>query len=184
MEQVVTVRIPAREVKRRFAELPAVLEGKLPDRHGLRPLFFSLIAKFLFQKIHTAFRLKSMGASDELGNSWRSLSTKTVKRRLQPSVLDRYPQSVRLFMLRVSDTLFDSFAPGSVTAGSYRPVPNQLFRLERNSLSLGSLLRYAKYVHKKRPLWPKVMKAWTAEAVDHALGIVMERLAYIMSREK
>lgn len=181
---VVKVRLSAREVRKRFAELPAVLSGTKPDRDGIRSYFFAVLARELMSLIHKAFRDKSMGGSDSLGNSWRGLSPKTVKRRRRPSLIDRFPLSAKLYILRVSDALFRSLAPGRVVGDDYHPPENQIYKLTKSGLALGTELHYAAVQHRKRPIWPEEMLPWISEAIDTALSLTLTRMTRNMSRER
>jgi hypothetical protein len=174
----------AREVYRRFAELPGILAGSANDPRGLRCYFFSILARELMTLIHEAFRVKSLGGTDSLGESWRSLATRTIRKRQQPRYIQKFPLSARLMILRVSDTLFKSLAPGELVGDDYRPPTNQLYRLTREGLYLGTNVSYAKYVHKTRPLWPAELQSWLDYAIDVALGYVLERLAIQLSTER
>lgn len=181
---IIKVRLPLREVKRRFAALPAILSGQARDPHGLKRYFHAVLARFLYQKIHAAYRVKALGGSDELGNSWRPLAKSTIKRRLSPSYLEKFPKSAKLLILRVSDRLYRSFRPGRISGSDYVPVTDQLYDITPKGFEIGSTVEYAAFQHKKRPLWPRYMKAWIKEGIDVALGYVFERLARIMSEEK
>jgi hypothetical protein len=182
--KIVKVRLPLREVKKRFLDLPAILAGRLPDPRGIRRYFFSLVARFLYRLIHTAFDAKSRGGTDSLGYSWRSLKPSTLRRRKSPSILERFPHSAQLYILRVSGALYDSFAPGEITGGNYVPKSGQLFDITHDGLALGSTLRHAKHAFKKRPLWPPKIKGWIKDATDYALNKVLNRMADEMAQER
>jgi hypothetical protein len=180
----IRVRLPAREVHRRIAELPLVLSGSKPDRSGLRSYFYAQVDRSLMGLIHEAYRIKAMGGTDSLGESWRALATKTIKKRLSPNYVARFPLSAKLLILRVSDTLFKSLAPGWLVGDDYKPPENQLYKLTRGGLELGTQVHYAQAVHKHRPLWPDELDHWLSHAIDVALGNTLERLATQMSRER
>ncbi len=180
----VKVRMPAREVYRRFAELPAILSGTKTDARGLRNYFYAVMARELFSLIHEAFRAKSHGGTDSLGQSWRALSTKTIKKRTSTRYINKFPLSARLLILRVSETLFKSLAPGELVGDDYSPPKNQEYRLTREGLYLGTNVSYGKYVHRDRPLWPEDLKHWLDHAIDIALGYVLEKLALQLSTER
>lgn len=171
----VKTRLKLREVKRRLAILPSILAGERPDPIGLRRYFFALFARRLFELIHTAFNVKSAGGTDDLGNNWRPLKPKTIKKRSSPSFIAKYPLSARLLINRVTDRLFKSFEPGRVTAAGYLPAAEQRYILQAQQLILGSDVPYFADVHKRRRLWPARMKAWINDAVGVALDFTMIR---------
>ena len=179
----IQVRLPLSKLKARLAQLPGIITGRLPDPFRLRPLFFAVIARSLFRSIYEAFKLKSLGGTDNLGASWRGLKPSTKKRRLAPSLLSRFPLSAQLYILRVSDTLYDSLKPGSIAGSQYRPAKNQLYELTTRALELGTTVNYAEYVNRRRPLWPARIARWIQSAISEALGVVCELYVIRMARE-
>lgn len=176
-ELVVKTKLNTREVKKRFADLPRIISGEKADPLGLRRFFFAVFARRLYELIHEAYRLKSMGASDSLGNNWRALKPKTIKNRTRASFISKYPLSAQLLINRVSDRLFNSLAPGRVAGQDYLPTKDQTFILSSKELILGSNVEYSNRVNKLRRLWPARMKAWFQDAVSLALDRTLIRLA-------
>ena len=170
-----------KEVKRELSKLPGIISGRLPDPDGLRRFFFAVIARVLFQKIHKAFDTKSKGGTDELGNSWRSLKRSTEKRRSAKGIVAKYPLSAKLYILRMSDSIYNSLAPGNIAGHDYRPSKDQLYELTSAGLRIGTEVEHAKYVNKKRPLWPKKMKPWIAVAVREATNQTIARMAELLT---
>jgi hypothetical protein len=181
-ELVVKTRLKSSEVKKRFALLPKMISGQAPDPYNVRPYFFALVARYLYERIHEAFVTKAAGGTDSLGNSWRALKPKTIKRRLSPRFVQMYPQSALLLINRVTDRLLNSLAPGQISGVGYVPVREQLYLLKINELILGSDVPYSGKVHSLRRLWPRNMKRWITEACDMALDkcllLVARKLEY------
>lgn len=145
-----------------------ILSGKEIDAYGVRDVFFGTMAFHLYSKMYQAFLQKSVGGSDDLGESWLPLSESTIKRRVSAWFTAKHPLSADLQINRVDDTLLNSLKPGTFS-GTYTPSPNQYFNYQRGNLHLGSSLNYASYVHAKRPLWPDDMTPWVSEAISKAI---------------
>jgi hypothetical protein len=183
---VVRTRLPVSEVKRRFAEIPYVLMGRKNDPKGLRRYFFAVLARLLFQRISAAYDIKAKGGTDSLGVTWRSLAPATIKRRLSPKYLNKFPLSAKLWIMRLSDRLFQSLEAGFLSPGGFYYPPNadQLFEIRGAGLSLGTRVPYANAQHVARPLWPEKMQPWLDECADIAISYVMEQVARDMSKDK
>lgn len=70
------------ELFRRIAwNLGDVLSGRVPEHMDLYLTFWGALARYLFGKIHEAYKVKSQGRMDELGNSWPALSPQTIANR-------------------------------------------------------------------------------------------------------
>lgn len=78
-------RIPANEAKKLLKDLPGILSGRKPDRHRLFKIFWGAVAYSMFQSISEAYEQKSLGQSDELGNTWPDLSQKYKAYKRSPS---------------------------------------------------------------------------------------------------
>lgn len=182
----VRTRLPVSEVRKRFAEVPYVLMGRKNDPKGLRKYFFAVLARLLFQRIQEAFDQKSRGGTDSLGQTWRALTPKTVRRRLSKKYIDQWPLSAKLYILRLSDRLFQSLKAGTLSPMGfyYPPHPDQLYKLTGASLAIGTQVPYANAQHANRPLWPERMQPWLEECADIAIGKVMERIALDLGRER
>lgn len=180
-ELVVKTRLKSSEIKKRYALLPKIIAGQAADPDNVRPYFFALVARYLYERIHEAFITKAAGGTDSLGNTWRALKPKTIKRRLSPKFVQMYPQSAHLLINRVTDRLLNSLAPGQISGASYLPPKEQLYLLKINELILGSNVPYSGKVGKLRRLWPRNMKRWITEACDMALDkcllLITRRLA-------
>lgn len=67
-------RAQARAIMRQAVD---AINGRAPDTHGFREVFFGAIAQVLFARIYEAFQAKSAHGTDELGNRWVDLRPKT-----------------------------------------------------------------------------------------------------------
>jgi len=82
-----------------------------------------------------------------------------------------------VLILRVTDTLYASYRPGTIRGKNYIPSPNQLYSLDGKQFRIGSLVPYAKNVSKDRPIWPPNMDRWIDEALDIATLALQEEIA-------
>lgn len=70
-------RITKEEAKKLIRNLPAIMSGSKPSQFGLHKIFWGAIAYSMFESIWTAFIIKSLGGTDDLGNSWPDLAQST-----------------------------------------------------------------------------------------------------------
>ena len=82
---------------------------------------------------------------------------------------------------RVTDRLYDSLCPGTLTGNRYYPPHEQVFKVENGDMTLGTSVPYAGAVSKLRPviptatdikrsgILPKAIKSSTASLVDELL---------------
>ena len=68
-------------VKRIFAEIPDYISGTKNDTHNIGKVFWASLTRYLLDKIHEAYAIKSEGGTDELGNQWPPLKPETIARR-------------------------------------------------------------------------------------------------------
>lgn len=173
---VINTTITDADAKHVIKNLGRILNGKQADIHGIRPVFYGTMARYLYAKIHQACIEKAYGGTDELGNSWEQLSEATIKRRLEKWFVHRHLLSANLHINRVDDTLLRSLKPGVYNEGGYHPTANQYFNYGRGKLVLGSKLKHASHVHSRRPLWPDNMSEWIVEATRISLERVIEHI--------
>lgn len=71
-----------------------------------------------------------------------------------------------------------SLQPGKLSGTEYSPPDEQVFVVQQGSVTLGSTVPYAKYVHAKRRLWPPVskMSPWITAAAKEATENVVRNL--------
>lgn len=62
--------------------------------------------------------------------------------------------SRNVLIMRDTDRLFDSFEPSKVSNNSYRPKKDQLVKFEKGKITLGTLVPYADFHNKTRPIIP------------------------------
>lgn len=75
------IRGTRREMRAAIRELPALISGRRPDVGSLGRTFKSHFAYYWFEKVSSAFRVKSLGGTDDIGQSWPPLSRKTIALR-------------------------------------------------------------------------------------------------------
>lgn len=232
---VVRSHLPRRELRRELGKLQDVLVGRATDRLGIRGVFLANYTREMFKQIHRAFRQKSAGGSDELGDRWKPLKPETIARRpitrgqrtklglksrsggrgLLTKKEDRLWRGVfwhnfsrlradlgegaakakaaqiawgvlkargaktrigtlgarRVPILIEGGRLEKSLRPGRVSGVLYqRPTTDQVFRLKRGEVSLGSAVEYSEKQHRTRRLWPSIrkMQPWFQRANDVA----------------
>ncbi len=182
MAAQVTIRTskPGKEVKALLRGLGSILSGRKEDQYGLCPVFYGVMAKELYKRISAAYAKKAEGFTDDLDNEWAKLAPRTVKNRLSAKLVNRYPLSARLLILRVSDALYSSLHPGEFDGSTYHPSKEQIFHYNRGKLKLGSRCSHASYAHAKRPLWPEEMDPWIQASIDLAMQAVTERIKEVI----
>jgi len=92
-----------------------------------------------------------------------------------------------LLILRVSDTLSGSLAPGEFDpeTGYKKSSKYQIFTIRRGSLEIGTRVHYASMVSRRnnqdfRPIWPEEMGPWIDKAIDFAMDAVLEKIESIL----
>lgn len=88
-----------------------------------------------------------------------------------------------LLIMRVSDRLCESVAPGKFNAniGYSKRNPDQIFIIHRGSVTLGTQVPYVGAAEEKgRDIWPEDIDLWIDRAVGFGRDVVAERLAVIL----
>lgn len=114
-------------------------------------IFRSLLAKFLLQGMGN---IEAHVKAAKL--AWAIMKSRGAKTRIDTLGNRNVP------ILRVTDRLLNSITPGRYVASSgvYSPPTEQIFTIRSDSVTIGSKVPYAKYVHRKRPLWPVGNARW------------------------
>lgn len=81
---VIHTRLSRPELRARLAEIPRILSGRSPDRHGIAHGFALRLAVSFFSKVKQAFITKARGGTDECGISWPPLSPEYLAYRRGP----------------------------------------------------------------------------------------------------
>ena len=68
-------------VTRIINSVPGYINGTVPDIHKVGAVFWTTLIREMYRKIHESYEIRSMGGSDELGNSFKPLTTKTISQR-------------------------------------------------------------------------------------------------------
>ena len=68
-------------VKRVFSSIGKYIDGSKPDTHNVGRIFWRVLTRYLFEKIHESFVIRSLGGTDELGNSFKPLKKVTIAKR-------------------------------------------------------------------------------------------------------
>ena len=171
-------RIPRAEALKLVRELPGVLAGKLPDRYELGQSFRARLGAETLRLIYTAFQAKARGNTDVLSEQWAPLKPSTVKEKKRLGLSDYRARLIN----RRSDRLISSLKPAPLSGRHYRPPEDQVFDVDGPFVIVGTSVPYAKFVHRKRPLWPKAMrlKDWTLQAVragrNEVLAVLTRRI--------
>lgn len=86
---VIRTRLKSPELKKMLKELPGILSGRKPNKYRLYQVFWGAVAFSMFHSISAAYKQKSKGQEDELGNTWPDLDRdyKAYKRPVQPGDL-------------------------------------------------------------------------------------------------
>lgn len=140
---------------------PGIMSGESPDPHGIKPAFVSGFTEYLLDKIYEAYKVKSLGGIDELGNSWD----------------ENRPPKQRI--MRVTDRLLESFRPWTRGDIQYFAGPDQYFEMWGQKVFFGSEVPYSEYAQARgpgRPIIPDNWQDWMGEAVAAGMKRVGERL--------
>ena len=86
-----------------------------------------------------------------------------------------------LLILRNTDKLFRSFLPGKLTSNSYRKYnKDQIYRVEKGAVTLGSQVDYASDVFEDRPIFPKDISPWVREASKAAVKAIINYVQVVL----
>jgi len=156
--------------------------GRLDAREGLslpgppgRPTlnkFHDRIWRSLF--VLTFHKLKGRLGEETARKIAASTAWNEVK-SLGASTLISLLKSKRIPLMIRSGRLLESLKPVPLGAdGGYRPQhPDQIMRVRRSGLTLGTKVPYAIFADAKRPLWPKYIGPWLSKAVDRGRDAVL-----------
>jgi hypothetical protein len=81
-----------------------------------------------------------------------------------------------VLIMRVTDTIYNSLAPGKAGARTYRPPANQVFEIEGTTVTMGTDVPYAHFHNNTRPVIPDNIQPWIDESIDIAANAVMEHM--------
>lgn len=115
------------------------------------------------------FKPESVAKNIAAAIAWKEMKERGVKTKLD--VLG----SRDVLIMRVTDKIFNSLEP-SGGGVPYRPKKNQLVDKNGTTLTLGTLVEYAKYHNKTRPVIPEDIQSWVADSIDIALEEAIEHL--------
>lgn len=89
-------------------------------------------------------------------------------------------------ILRVSDRLYKSLSPGTLSGGRYYKPANQVFEIQGKTITLGSSVPYAAKQHKTRPLFPSInkIKPWLLEAAVVGSNAALEHVRSVVERKR
>lgn len=163
------LRGDARSVKLMLRNLPAILTGKTIAHRRVREAFINGFTYRMMQLVHRAAIRKSNGGTDELGQRWEPLKRSTIRWRKSRKIAEKYPRSRQLKIMRLSERLFSSIAPGSYSGAVYFPPAEQLVRFRQGILELGSDVPYAERQFSMRPVFPENLNPWLADAIRFGL---------------
>lgn len=89
-------------------------------------------------------------------------------------------------LLRVSDRLYKSLSPGTLSGGRYYKPAEQVFETEGRTLVLGTSVPYAAKQHKTRPLFPSMdkIRPWLLEAATVGSNAALEHIRSAVEKKK
>ena len=234
-------------VKKVYASIPAYIDGTMNDTHGIGRVFWGHFTRLMFDKMYTSFLQRSLGAADDLGNTFEPLKENTIakrpigrnnlnkfgltKKQSKVSFQDRrrglltplenllwkkeYSRVLfgltkslnranaeevaaklawtkvkklgaktrkavlgkrQVLIMRVTDRLMNSLEPTEANGFDYRPRKDQLYKRLKSSVELGTLVEYAKFHDKTRPVIPENIQPWVDHSVEYAMIEVMEHI--------
>lgn len=159
----IRTRIPKRELVKLFRQLPGILSGSRPDRYNVGQSFRVSVGMSMLKQIHRSYITKARGENDSLALGWKPLAPSTIKQKKRLGLSDYRARLIN----RRTDRLLNSLKPAEINYYHYRPPKDQVFRVQRKAVVVGSSVPYAKFVHAKRRLWPSMykMRGWLRRAV-------------------
>lgn len=161
-------------------EIPPSLRRRLKDQNTLGLLTPTQYAawKQIFGVIYGSYRAK-MGedAAKALAGqiAWTKIKEQGGKTKLEVLGSRDVP------IMRVTDRLIKSISPGDFTkTGGYRKRNrDQVFELQKGTLTIGTKVPYADKHDKTRPVWPNNIELWINRAIEAGRDAVMNRLQEI-----
>jgi len=181
MTDRIVIRTPATpaEVAELVRDLPKILSGRSQKHAAFRNRFWAVFAQEFMRRVRRGYQRKSWRAPDDLGNHFKAIKPKTIKRKSKKHMRHgillppaKYPNARN----RDTDDLFNSLAAGKVTGDSYVPVKNQICKMLTSSITLGSTLHYAEDALRERPAFPPGYSQWVNEAAVAAIKKTMHLL--------
>jgi hypothetical protein len=163
----------------RIYNLPAILVGKADDPDGFRYTFMAAFVHKIMEKVHEAYLAKSEGGADDLGNRWAPLSTKYAQRKSSAWFLRKYPNSIPNAIMRLTDKLIQSWAPGHINSLRYLPPRNQVVEFNANLVRIYSEVEYSEFQSAKRPIIPDDIGPWISEAIAAGLRALVAVMKYL-----
>lgn len=160
---------------KKFRALPSIIAGR-PDQEGLHNIFRSAFVHKLLSLIHSAFITKSLSEADDLGHEFAPLSAKRLKQKSSPKFLARFPNSIPHAIMRVTDTMLNSYMAGLLSGDQYFPPKNQAVELRGNLIKIFSRVDYAEYQAARRPFWPDDISPWINQAITAGIEALIERM--------
>lgn len=162
--------------KKFLKRLPGILTGRLPDRHRIRRVFVAALTYKMMQQVGEAFRIKSEGGIDDLGNAFEPLSKRTITRKSSAGFRAKHPGVIPSHIMRATDRLIKSVSEGLLTFDNYTPPKNQVVKFQAGLLRIMTNVKYAQYQFHKRPFWPENIDRWVELACEYAMKRVAEHL--------
>jgi hypothetical protein len=187
--------------RKRIKTLQKVLRD-ITGKNYNNPLQRQFVAHF-YHEFYTlwnrSYKAKSLGGTDEFGNRWAPLSSRTSggmgpKRKkiwsqqfnqalgtFQPIMgrKDAVLKARRVAWDYVTQRtigidkgdLIESTEPQQVIKDHYQPAKGQLADLTGKTISVGSTVKHAKHFNRKRPLFPSAhhVNGWVRKSVRNAL---------------
>jgi hypothetical protein len=82
----------------------------------------------------------------------------------------------KVYIMRDTERLMNSLEPSSASPYGYRPRKEQLFKVNANTISIGSLVPYERYHRNTRPVLPDNITPWVQQAGEVAMNAVMDHI--------
>mgnify|MGYP003343136805 CR=1 FL=1 len=146
--------------------LPKVLARKDSRSVFIQNLFWGVLVREMFRRMHRSFKIRSEGGADELG-TWRPLKPRTIQIKKNLG-FDKTASTINVR----TKALLNSYKPGTVSNGYLYSGPDQLVQMNAYTLTLGTKLPYAHAVNSLRSIFPAVPRKWVVESVEAALRAI------------
>ena len=165
------------EVLRLTTHLSRILKGQgtTVQEKQIYTRFWSVFSREMFQAMYASYRNRARKQPDELP-SWAPLKPATIKAKKRTRKSLKLKPSLHPTWINFdSGRLLMSFKPGSASGERYIPGNEQLWELTKESLTLGTKVKYSEAVSDKRPLFnkPRVIAQWAKKAAEAALKSIV-----------
>lgn len=158
--------------------IPAqVLRGVVPRYRTVGTKYRSIFFQEFMRLVHEAYKTKSHGGTDDLGNSWEPLKKKTIDLKRRRWI----PENAEKINIRTG-LLVSATRPGKVFNNRYYTPQYQRTKFTERSVLFDITVPYFDKVQAVRPILPTDYTPWIVQA--HELAILSARTEFDLINER